>query len=449
MTMPIIAVALLLLPTLLFGGGSALAATCLSAACHQDIAAIKQQHAPVQEGDCAACHNQLNQQHPTQGGKGFAPTARGKALCAGCHEPLGKKTHVHEPVKSGECESCHKPHGTSERFLLEVGEDQSGLCLGCHDAEPFKKKYMHGPAAVGSCSKCHDPHESSERLLLKGPVQAVCLACHADFAQAMRSASVVHQPVLDKACTACHNPHGSSAPMFLYQKMPELCVRCHKELDQHLAGVKVPHKPLSQQGGCTNCHFAHFGQAKGLLAADQMTVCFGCHAKDDLGTPPLKNIKKQIEGKKFLHGPVREGNCKACHDPHGSNHFRMLRGAYPSELYAPYKSGAYDGCLACHEKNMLRFADTTIYTGFRNGNKNLHYVHVAGRKGRTCRICHEPHASNGEKLINKEGTQFGVWKIPLNFVMTATGGSCAPGCHRKFKYDRVKAEDLTFEEKQK
>ena len=60
------------------------------------------------------------------------------------------------------------------------------------------------------------------------------------------------------------------------------------------------------------------------------------------------------------------------------------------------------------------------------------------RKGRTCRICHEPHASNGEKLISKEGAQFGEWKIPINFKITSTGGSCAPGCHREFKYDRKK-----------
>ena len=61
-------------------------------------------------------------------------------------------------------------------------------------------------------------------------------------------------------------------------------------------------------------------------------------------------------------------------------------------------------------------------------------------KGRTCRVCHEPHASDGEKLISKEGTQFGDWKIPMNFKITSTGGSCAPGCHRSFKYDRDKPE---------
>jgi predicted CXXCH cytochrome family protein len=117
----------------------------------------------------------------------------------------------------------------------------------------------------------------------------------------------------------------------------------------------------------------------------------------------------------------------------------MLRGSYPAGIYAPYKEGIYGACLNCHEKNLLRFADTTLYTGFRNGSRNLHYVHVANnRKGRTCRICHAPHASNGVKLIDKDGSKFGEWDIPINFQISATGGSCAPGCHRAFQYDREK-----------
>ena len=193
------------------------------------------------------------------------------------------------------------------------------------------------------------------------------------------------------------------------------------------------------KGGCTNCHSPHIAKSKGLLAADEKTVCLSCHGKDNLGSPPLRNIGADIEKKKFVHGPILKGQCSACHDPHGSDNFRMLRGAYPADLYAPYKEGIYGACLICHEKNLLRFADTKIYTKFRNGSRNLHYVHVANdRKGRSCRICHEPHASNGPKLINQQGYKFGEWNIPVNFTITQTGGGCAPGCHRAFKYDREK-----------
>jgi predicted CXXCH cytochrome family protein len=180
-------------------------------------------------------------------------------------------------------------------------------------------------------------------------------------------------------------------------------------------------------------------------------VCLNCHATDNLGKPPLKNIgkqlaeknaekgKKQEPGARYLHGPLREGRCGGCHDPHGSGNFRLLTGPYPADFYAPYRKGAFDFCLQCHEKYLLDFSQTTLYTKFRNGDRNLHVVHVADkRKGRTCRACHEPHVSDSPKLIAEKGIGFGDWMIPLGFQATATGGRCAPGCHQPFSYDREK-----------
>jgi len=412
-----------------------LGATCVTTACHSGIAATTYPHAPVKEGDCSSCHTPLSKEHPVKGVKGFALAEKGGALCTKCHDGMGAKPFQHQPVKDGDCVSCHKPHGSNERFLLEAGEDRTPLCLGCHDGEPFKQKYMHGPAAVGSCNACHDPHESNDKLLLKGPIKNLCLGCHADFAATLQAAAFVHPPVKNEPCTVCHNPHGSSALMFLRKKMPDLCVECHKDIGKKLTGVKFPHKPLTQEGGCTNCHSGHYSKAKALLSADEMTICLNCHGKDNLGT--LKNIKTQIEGKKYLHGPIQKGSCKACHDPHGSDFFRMLPGNYPAQLYGPYVEGMYNACLTCHDKNMLRFEETSLYTKFRNGKRNLHYVHVVNRKSRSCRICHEPHASDEVRLLRKEGAPFGEWKIPLNFKVSDNGGGCAPGCHKAFKYDRV------------
>ncbi len=419
----------------------AFAESCVTSTCHQAVAKINYQHSPVKDGDCLACHKQITSQHPNKAKKGFELTAKGAALCNQCHETLGKKKVVHEPVKEGDCLACHKPHGASGRFLLDVSEDQTELCLRCHDGAPLKQKFVHGPVAVGACTKCHDPHESNEAYLSRIPARERCLKCHADFAKAMKEAKVIHAPVLLNQCHSCHDPHGASLPNLLTKGMPDLCIYCHKKIADKMVKAKVPHKPLLQQGGCATCHSAHFARAKGLLATDEKSVCLGCHDKENLGNPPLKNIKKEISGKKFLHGPLKNGECKACHDPHGSDYVRMLRGTYPADVYAPYKDGLYDGCLRCHDKGMLRFAETTLYTRFRNGNRNLHFVHVSNRlKGRTCRVCHEPHASNEERLIRKEGFKFGDWKIPINFKTTETGGSCAPGCHKAFRYDREKPE---------
>ncbi len=417
----------------------ALADSCLTAGCHQAISAMKAQHEPVKGGECLSCHVKQSANHPTPGAKGFKLTATGAALCSQCHDPFGKKTVVHAPVKEGDCTSCHNPHGADGRYLINASDDQTGLCMSCHDSAMIKQKYMHGPAAVGACTKCHDPHESNTKGLIRGTVRESCLGCHTDFAASFKTAQVVHPPVQKDPCTLCHDPHGSAIPFMLAKKMPDLCIGCHSGLAKKLE-AKVPHKPLLQDAGCGSCHSSHFAKAKGLLPFDELTTCLSCHDKDNLGKPALRNIKKELAGKKYLHGPVAKGECKACHDPHGSDNFRMLKGAYPAAMYVPYKEGMYDACLGCHEKNLLRFADTTIYTNFRNGNRNLHYVHVVNsRKGRSCRVCHDVHASDGQKLITKDGAKFGDWKIPLNFKMTETGGSCAPGCHRELSYDRKSA----------
>ncbi|MCK5516613.1 MAG: hypothetical protein KAI39_07045, partial [Desulfobulbaceae bacterium] len=57
-------------------------------------------------------------------------------------------------------------------------------------------------------------------------------------------------------------------------------------------------------------------------------------------------------------------------------------------------------------------------------------------KGRSCRACHQPHAADLEKLMSEEGAKFGDWNIPTRFIKTDTGGSCSPGCHQTYSYDR-------------
>ena len=427
---------------LLIWAAPLLAESCGAGTCHKKLIVQKMPHQPVKDMECFSCHKQVELNHPLGKGKGaFEFTATGSKLCFQCHTPMGKGKNVHEPVKSGECIACHKVHGAADRYLLDNREDLTLVCTKCHDSASFTQKFMHGPVAVGGCTKCHDPHEGPEKYFIKGSsVRNLCLSCHTDMSSALQTEPVVHKPVQSGNCTLCHTPHGGAFKGLLKKKIPDVCIECHPKIGTRLSGLKFPHKPLQTEGGCSNCHSPHTAKGKGLLQGDEKTVCLSCHGRDDLGKPPLTNMKKALEGKKYLHGPLLKGECKGCHDPHGSNFFRMLTGNYPETFYFAYKEGSYDFCLKCHEKNLLRFAETTIYTRFRNGNRNLHYVHVVNRKGRTCRVCHEPHAGNEVKLISKEGVKFGVWKVPINFTMTQSGGSCAPGCHRAFKYDRDKPE---------
>jgi hypothetical protein len=97
----------------------------------------------------------------------------------------------------------------------------------------------------------------------------------------------------------------------------------------------------------------------------------------------------------------------------------------------------YDLCFKCHDSKMVLDAQTT-QTGFRSGDRNLHFVHVnRAEKGRTCRTCHEVHGSDLPKHMAAdvpfEGSK---WAMPIEFEQLPNGGRCTPGCHVQQTYIR-------------
>jgi predicted CXXCH cytochrome family protein len=139
----------------------------------------------------------------------------------------------------------------------------------------------------------------------------------------------------------------------------------------------------------------------------------------------------------FKHGPIADGNCAGCHQPHGSDNTRLLQKSYPESFYKGFNTKDYDLCFSCHDKQLATLEQTANLTNFRNGERNLHFVHVnKSDRGRSCRACHEVHAS-AQPLHIRESVPYGSWKMPINYKRTESGGSCAPGCHKQFGYDRV------------
>jgi predicted CXXCH cytochrome family protein len=170
-----------------------------------------------------------------------------------------------------------------------------------------------------------------------------------------------------------------------------------------------------------------------------MDLCLSCHDKE-VKTPggrDLTNMKKLLTENKEHHGPIKQKDCSGCHNPHGSDEFRILKEKYASEFYMPFNPENYSLCFKCHNRTIVQDPETTTLTNFRNVTINLHFKHINKReKGRTCRACHETHASNYPKHI-RESVPFGKWQFDMNYLKTETGGSCAPGCHGLRKYDRV------------
>ncbi len=366
-------------------------AGCSNSKCHTNIGKAKYVHGPVGAKVCICCHNPHGS---------FLPKAierEGGDLCYACHQAKVKefsKGLIHPPVEEGDCTACHDPHQSGQRYQLR-GKTLQDLCFMCHSDTIVKHKYLHGPVAVGDCVACHKPHSSPNEFLLIAPPKkgAVCFECHKERLKEF-TRKMVHKPVAED-CNKCHDPHGSDYKAQLLQPQPKLCQECHKKLHsevfQDIAKAKYTHKPVSE-GHCTSCHTPHSSNFRSQLKNKLPDLCFSCHV--DLG--------EYVKECKYYHGPVREGDCDACHKPHGSLYTKLLNKYFPPEFYTPYSEDKYSLCFECHNKDIAKDQRTKTLTNFRNGDENLHYLHVHRRKGRSCKACHDPHASVQPKHIRTE-----------------------------------------------
>jgi len=408
----------LLFPLLVFVSAiSSAQNTCVTAQCHATILTAKNIH-PATES-CESCHEALSEQHPQKGVKTFKTNENLTEVCATCHESVSSKKVVHPPVHEGSCTTCHDPHASEQAKLLVQPAQE--LCLTCHgDHTDFK--VVHGPAAAGECLSCHNPHESDQPALLTQAQPELCLGCHGDMADTLKMKNV--HPAIEAGCTSCHNPHGSGFPHLLASAGAAVCSDCHGDVLDSIQKSKTVHPPV-QSGDCAKCHSPHASDHPKLLAMESKDLCISCH----------KNIL--TKEKTVVHPAITEGDCTTCHNPHSSDQPKLLTAEYPSHEYTPYSDQEYELCFTCHNRDMLQYPDTSFATNFRDGEKNLHYVHVHQQKGRTCGFCHDVHASKNPKLI-VDSVPFGKWQLPLKFVKTETGGSCSPGCHQTKKYERNK-----------
>jgi predicted CXXCH cytochrome family protein len=248
---------------------------------------------------------------------------------------------------------------------------------------------------------------------------AGCLTggCHSEIA----ASASQHQKI--KECGDCHIPltqeHPVQGEKTFRVDEAEVCTKCHARL----TSLRSTHRPVAD-GECSVCHEFHGGTSKLLRDGAGKQICLGCH-------PDI-----MPEGAQVIHAPLKDEGCVACHLPHGSAHEKLLIEDYSSAKYLGYTTESYKFCFKCHQREIVRFPDTGYSTEFRDGERNLHYLHVnMDKNGKNCKLCHVTHTGNFPKLL-AEQIPFGNWSMPMNFKKTATGGSCAPGCHKTRTYDR-------------
>ena len=305
--------------------------------------------------------------------------AAGAENC-GCHPYKSDKTFVHLPVKNGECISCHKPSGLRHPKVKK---------------EAF---LLTDKGKVGLCNECHERKDTKKH---------------------------VHPPVATGDCMDCHDPHQSDNKSQLKGAGAELCYMCHEKskMDRTFS-----HQPIAE-GKCLSCHDPHQSDNKFMLKAEGVNLCMTCHNK------------AEFTGKS-VHAPVAAGDCSACHAPHGSQYSHLLKLTFPDEMYQSFEKSNFALCFSCHSNTIADNERTDTETNFRNGMFNLHYLHVNKvPKGRSCKVCHDPHAAGQPRLISNKIPGFGRWRIPIRYTKTEIGGTCVVGCHKPKSYDRINPVD--------
>lgn len=428
---------LAVMPYLVHEARAAQAKSCVTSQCHETMGKARYVHGPVAVGACTKCHTPLNEEDMYSAKKHKFKLAREeRQLCYMCHQRKDTLKVVHGPVRFGLCAACHDPHQSPYRYRLKKAP-ASQLCFQCHVNDKTIEREVHGPVAVGDCVACHDPHTSPYPYRLIKWGSDLCFTCHTVKKEEFTGRRFGHPPAqLD--CNNCHDPHNSPNPFRTHRPIPDLCFGCHPDKKAHIQKAKTDHRELWMDKKCLNCHDPHFTDYPKQLKNAPMKLCFKCHNQEQKSQDRmLINIKQWLENNKDWHGPIRQQDCPACHDPHGTDNFRMLRRSFPRKFYAEFEVGKYGLCFGCHEKTLVLERYTTTLTKFRNGDESLHFRHVNRRKGRTCRACHELHASNHPKHI-RDSVPFGEWQLPTNYVKYKNGGKCAPGCHVPRGYNRIK-----------
>lgn len=411
------------------------AQTC-AGECHQEILSRRVMHGPAQR-DCEACHVLGDRERHT-----FFLINTPEELCVRCHA-IPQRSHTHAPARDGACMDCHDPHGSDHPAVL-VADPRRELCATCHQPAQFQGEYVHGPVVLGACVVCHEPHASAEPALLRQSERETCLSCHAEVLGETEDEQgvITHtHAALDQGCSGCHDPHASDHRFQLRELAPRLCMTCHEDqVQQTLEGAKVVHGAVLQEGGCNVCHEPHRSRLPNLQRATQPKLCLDCHnrpMKTDETGAVLANMASLLEHNPDHHGPIREGSCTACHSAHSADRFRLLIDDYPPDFYAPFKVETFSLCFKCHIPDLVLKDQGRGLTQFRDGDTNLHWLHVNQEKGRTCRACHEVHASRRPAHV-REAVPFGSagWMLEINFEQTSDGGVCTPACHQTKTYER-------------
>jgi len=212
------------------------------------------------------------------------------------------------------CQTCHQIHGGKDKDLLVLANEDSSLCISCHQSlfteslEAARKKGLHPVnetltnAVIHNgervqrvtCITCHSAHNnrSGTAALTNGTkddAKRQCGSCHESYFVKSRVQSLregKHQTNLELGspvsiggediskvnCFTCHSVHGgkpNSASLVMEDIEGQLCMSCHEEQrmvlnsDHDLRDLESKaNSTQSHASVCENCHSMHGSQGK-------------------------------------------------------------------------------------------------------------------------------------------------------------------------------------------
>ena len=162
--------------------------------------------------------------------------------------------------------------------------------------------------------------------------------------------------VMEMGCETCHESTGDGHPNEGGFKLTEaIPALCYMCHDEY--SKKNIHYPTAE-GECLACHSPHGSEFSSILKVSATKICLECH---DAGLPENNSG----------HYPFTEGECSSCHESHQSDNKSLLRGAIPAL------------CYECHEN-------------LTEGASSIHAV------VEECSTCHNSHIAEQPKLLIQE-----------------------------------------------
>lgn len=270
------------------------------------------------------------------------------------------------PVIAGHAEvetQCEKCHATFDKNA------QDGLCLSCHEdvAEDVKtSRGVHGKTFMRTrtaCRQCHTDH--------RGRAFDVVALDPAVFRHEWTEYPLTGAHIAAQ-CTGCHEKEKP------YRDAAAECVACHSADDIHRGGLGKPCGQCHDTTAWAGAKFDHATTDFALRGAHRQTRCENCHPSERYADTPTRCVDcHRVDD---AHGGARGERCGDCHNetdwkkpifdhtktdfPLAGLHVSVRCGdCHGKDVHAPLEVS----CVSCHAQD------------------DVH----RGEQGERCETCHD------------------------------------------------------------